>query len=159
MGRRAHATHISSSSTCYRINGCLRVALPRQDKLLHRFLRICSTPHTLTSALMCSSTIDTTSAFTPHTLDNSRRSITWLLELGSPDSLVCVKKKSEDIDLASCPRISSNGTHAARDILEYPRLIVELPCASGICTCSCDDPMISTRTRHPRPSFKSKSCE
>jgi hypothetical protein len=46
------AARLPSATTGYlMVNGLLWIALPRQDKLSYRFLRTCSTPHTLASAL------------------------------------------------------------------------------------------------------------
>lgn len=101
------------------------IALPRQDKLSHQFLKICSTPHTLANALsVLSFTVNTTSACSPHTLDNSRRRITCSLRLGASDSSVCVKLQSEDLRLNVTPRISLHRTHASPcSAPNYPGLI------------------------------------
>lgn len=79
---------------CFAADNQRWIVFPCQDKLSYHFLKICSTPHTLASALpVLSFTINTTSAFTPHTLDNSRHIITWYLGLGSSDLSVCVKNR------------------------------------------------------------------
>ena len=102
------ATHPPSATTCHpQANGLPWIALPCQDKLSYRFLRTCSTPHTLASALpVFSSTINTTSVFSPQTLDNSQRSITWTLGLGCSDLSVCVKKSQKTLHPTSRPRIA-----------------------------------------------------